>query len=105
MKSFPIYSTDVKFLFTGNGSAVYVNESAGLSYVSVTLVVSSLETDLSFSVILGANGTAVEGTTKCVHRSNERPRTRVAYPNEKYGELSEMPRNVLKIISPLRRNT
>ena len=35
----------------------------------------------------------------------EGPRTKVAYPNEKCGELSEMPKNVLKSYPPLRRNT
>lgn len=57
--SSPLYTTVVSLMFSGQ---TYYNESAGLSYVSVTLVLISLETDLSFSVIVGANGTASEGT-------------------------------------------
>ena len=48
-------------MFTGDGSLVFINESAGLSYISVILLLSSLETDLTFSVLVAGNGTASEG--------------------------------------------
>ena len=53
-------------MFTGDGSLVFFSESAGLSYISVSFVHSSLETDLSFSVLVAENGTASEGMVKCI---------------------------------------
>ena len=53
-------------MFTGDGSLVFFSESAGLSYISVSLVHSSLETDLTFSVLVPGNGTASEGMVKCI---------------------------------------
>ena len=52
-------------MFTGDGSLVFFNESAGLSYISVSLLLSSLETDLTFNVLVPGNGTASEGMVKC----------------------------------------
>ena len=48
-------------MFTGDGSLVFFNESAGLSYISVSLLLNSLETDLTFSVLVAGSGTASEG--------------------------------------------
>ena len=55
-------------MFTGDGSLVFFDESAGLSYTSVSLLHSSLETDLSFSVLVAENGTASEGIVKFATR-------------------------------------
>ena len=48
-------------MFTGDGSLVFFSESAGLSYISVSLLLSSLDRDLTFSVLVAGNGTASEG--------------------------------------------
>ena len=48
-------------MFTGDGSLVFFNESAGLSYISVSLLLSSLDRDLTFSVQVPGSGTASEG--------------------------------------------
>ena len=55
-------------MFTGDGSLVFFDESAGLSYISVSLLHSSLETDLSFSVLVAENGTSSEGIVKFATR-------------------------------------
>ena len=54
-------------MFTGDGSLVFFNESAELSYISVSLLLSSLETDLTFNVLVPGNGTASEGIVKYGH--------------------------------------
>ena len=60
----PHYVTEVRLKFTGDGSVVFFSESAGLSYISVSLVHSSLETDLTFNVLVTESGTASEGIVK-----------------------------------------
>ena len=59
--SFPHCNTEISFMFTGDGSLVFFNESAGLSYISVSLLLSSLDRDLTFSVQVPGSGTASEG--------------------------------------------
>ena len=46
-------------------SPTFFNESAGLSYILVSFMHSSLETDLTFNVLVPGNGTASEGMVKC----------------------------------------